>query len=84
MNPTAELDRQARVMQMQVNSRQFAATMALELMKCPGYAKDVDHLTLIAMATDIEQYVMGKVEEQTKAALEAAASKFGSPKIVRP
>lgn len=31
----------------------------------------VDHLTLIAMATDIEKYILGEIEQETKDVLEA-------------
>ena len=90
---------------MKVQARQFAATMALELMKAPNYSAvaykndpavaggdsvpsfvggKVDHITLLAMAGDIEKYVLGDLEEEAKAAIEAAAKGFNAPKIVRP
>lgn len=31
----------------------------------------VDHLTLIAMATDIEKYILGEIEKETQDALDA-------------
>jgi hypothetical protein len=31
----------------------------------------VDHLTLLAMATDIEKYILGEIEQETKDALDA-------------
>lgn len=97
MNPMAQLDQEARVAQMKVQARQFAATMALELMKSPNYSvRDdstgqpkltggaVDHVTLLAMAQDIEAYILGNLEQEAKDALEAAAKKMNSPRIVRP
>lgn len=32
--------------------------------------KEVGHLTLLAMATDIEKYILGEIEQETKEALE--------------
>lgn len=44
----------------------------------------VDHITLLAIAGDIEGYIMGNLEQETKDALAAAAAKLNSPRIVRP
>ena len=105
VNPRAALDQQAALMQQKVHARQFAATMALELIKAPNYSVvafkndpdkpgsdsvpeisggKVDHITLIAMAQDIEAYIMGDLEEEAKKALETAAVQLNSPRIVRP
>lgn len=105
MNPAAKLDTEARVAQMKVQARQFAATMALELMKVPNYSMvtykndpnvpgsdsvpemvggKVDHVTLLAMAGDIEAYILGNLEQEAKDAIEAASKSFNAPKIVRP
>ena len=105
VNPRAAMDQQAALMQQKVHARQFAATMALELIKAPNYSVvaykndpdsptgesmaevtggKVDHITLLAMAQDIEAYIMGDLEEEAKKALETAAVQLNSPRIVRP
>ena len=44
----------------------------------------VDHLTLLAMAQDIETYILGNIESETIQAMEAAKRAVSGPKIVRP
>lgn len=44
----------------------------------------VDHLTLLAMAQDIETYILGNIESETIQAMEAAKRAVNGPKIVRP
>lgn len=44
----------------------------------------VDIITLLAMALEVESYILGNIEAETKEALEKAAMKFNAPKIVRP
>lgn len=104
-NPVKDLETTARLQQMKVQARQFAATMALELMKVPNYSVlaytndpdkpgsdstpvrsggAVDHITLLAMAGDIEGYILGTIEEEAKQAMENAAAKLNAPRIVRP
>lgn len=84
-----KLDLQARVQQMQINTRLTALQTALELMKLPnfnvtsgftpanGLATKVDHVTLLAMSGDIEKYILGNLEQEAKDAIEA----LGKPKI---
>lgn len=100
-----ELDNIARLQQMKVNARQFALTMALELIKAPNYSVvqytnnpdnptgdsraeviggKVDHITLLAMAKDCEDYVMGNLEQEAAEAVTAAQAKLNGPRIVRP
>lgn len=38
----------------------------------------IDHLTLLAMATDIEKYILGEIEQETKEVLEA----LGKPRPI--
>lgn len=109
-NPQAEkltLDNIARMQQMKVNARQFATTMALELIKAPNYSVvqfkndpnvpggdsiaelvggKVDHITLLAMAKDVEDYIMGNLEKEATDAIDAARLRLdpNRPKIVRP
>lgn len=99
-----DLDNAARLQQMKVNARQFAVTMALELMKAPNYSVvefhnnpedpnsssakiiggKVDHITLLAMAKDCEDYIMGNLEQEALDAVTAAQAKLNGPRIVRP
>lgn len=80
-----KLDMQARAQQMKINTRLTALQTALSIMQAPNYSfydynndtqkservgGDVDHLTLLAMATDIEKYILGEIEQETKEALE--------------
>ena len=44
----------------------------------------VDMITLIATAQEIENYILGQIEEESLKALENAAAKLNGPKIVRP
>lgn len=46
----------------------------------------VDHITLLAMAKDCEDYIMGNLEEEAQAAVEAAQKALdpNRPRIVRP
>ena len=106
-NPQAEklaLDNLARMQQMKVNARQFATTMALELIKAPNYSVaqfpnepiggskievvggKVDHITLLAMARDVEDYIMGKLEKEAIDAMDEAKKRLdpNRPKLVRP
>lgn len=92
---------------MKMNARQFAATMALELIKAPNYSAiqykndpekptgdsiaeiiggKVDHITLIAMAKDVEDYIMGNLEKEASDAIDACKVKLdpNRPRIVRP
>lgn len=104
-NPQAEkltLENLARVQQMKINARQFATTMALELIKAPNYSYveiknvtggpaetirhggAVDHVVLLAMAKDVEDYIMGSLEKEALDAITAAQAKINGPRIVRP
>ena len=86
-----ELDNVARLQQMKINTRLTSLQTALELMKIPGYGfategmsspNVVDHITLLAMAQDVEAYVLGGLEEETQKALENA-KKPPPPKILQ-
>jgi hypothetical protein len=80
-----DLDNAARLQQMKINTRLTALQTSLELMRTQGYggeANRVDHITLLAMAGDIEAYVLGGLEEETKQAIENA-KKPPLPKIIQ-
>lgn len=88
-NPRAELDQLARLQQMKINARLTALQCAQTLMGTPGYkeasvANAVDMITLLATATEIENYILGNIEKESVEALETAAAKLNGPKIVRP
>jgi hypothetical protein len=82
-----ELDNAARLQQMKINTRLTALQSALELMKIPGYGFQegvarVDHITLLAMAGDIEAYILGGLEDEAKQAIENA-KKPPKPAIIQ-
>ena len=99
-NVKQDLDQLARLQQMKINTRLTALQAAQQLMATHGYlgvtgTMDgvnvmsnklgvVDHITLLAIATDIENYILGNIETETKEALDAAALKLNAPRIVRP
>lgn len=66
-----KLDAQARLHQMKINTRLTALQAAAGLM--PMREKESErgcHLTLIAAAIDIEKYILGEIEDETKKAIE--------------
>lgn len=58
-----------------------AGDMEPAWVKPPGA---VDMITLIATATEIENYILGQIEKESLEALENAAAKLNGPRIVRP
>jgi hypothetical protein len=44
----------------------------------------VDHITLLAMAADFNDYIMNNIEQEAAAAIAEARAKMNTPKIVRP
>lgn len=87
-----ELDQLARLQQMKINSRLTALQSAQTIMSLPGFTDPVkgneasryDSITLIAMAQDIENYILGNIEAETEAALAEQKAKLNAPRIVRP
>lgn len=87
-----ELDQLARLQQMKINSRLTALQAAQAIMSLPGFtdpirgneASKYDSITLIAMAQDIENYILGNIEKETEEALAAQRAKLNAPRIVRP
>lgn len=86
-NPTQD-QKEAGLMQMKINTRLTALQAAQTLMGTPGFVNDttgkVDHVTLLAMAGDIENYIIGDLANEARKAIDAAAAKLNAPKIVRP
>lgn len=80
-NDKEKIDLQARVQQMQINTRLTALQAAQTLMSTAGFGIDgvgkVDHVTLLAMAGDIEKYILGNLEAEAQKAIEG----IGKPKI---
>ncbi len=73
-----KLDMQARAQQMKINTRLTALQAAQTLMGTPGFkptdggnaASCVDMVNLLAIATEVEKYILGDIEEETKKAIE--------------
>lgn len=99
-NAKEELDQLGKLHQMKINTRLTALQSALELMKTHGYTGipgeqegkpawahkpgAVDHVTLLAMASDIEDYILGNLEEEAKTAIDEAKKPKASIIQVRP
>lgn len=66
-----KLDMQARAQQMKINTRLTALQSAHTIMGNTNYSGAHDPIALIAMASEIEGYILGQIEEETKAVLEA-------------
>lgn len=86
MNPQAkqELDNTVRLQQLKINSRLTALQAAQVLMSLQSFDQRACHLTLIAMAGDIEKYILGTLEDETKEALEKVKSMSNVRPIMRP
>lgn len=88
----AKLDQLARLQQMKLNARLTALQAAQSLMQTVGFiggegsnpASKMDSITLVAMAKDVEQYILGEIEAETEKALAAQQQALTGPKIVRP
>jgi hypothetical protein len=89
-----KLEQAARLQQMNINARLVSLETAMKLMHAPFYNyedKDnnndkvikggkTDHITLIAMAQEIEGFILGNIEEETKQILE----ELKKPQVLRP
>lgn len=76
---------EAGLQQMQINTRLTALQTALEIMRTQNYANTVDHITMLAMAGEIENYILGElVDEAKKAIAEANKPVPVKPHIMRP
>lgn len=94
-NVTLE-QKEAGLMQMRINTRLTALQTALELMKTAGYLGvpaeqegkpvwarppgTVDHITLLAMAGDIEKYIVDDLATEAREAI--AKAKDFKPKTI--
>lgn len=86
MNPQTkqDLDNLARLQQMKLNTRLTALQAAQAVMSLPSYENKACHLTLMAMAADIEKYILGEIEAETEAALKKAKAQANVRPIMRP
>ena len=64
--------KEAGLMQMRINTRLTALQTALELMKIEHYKGEVDHIMLLAMAGDVEKYIIDDLAEEARKAIDAA------------
>lgn len=79
-----ELDNVARAQQMKINARLAALQVVQDILKAPHYNDKVDAITAIAMAMEIEQYILGNIEEESQAAIDKAKSMANVRPIMRP
>ena len=85
-NPNVD-QKEAGLMQMKINTRLTALQAARDLLPPQSSlmnGQGVDHLALLAMASDIELYVLGGLEDEAKAAFEAARKPKQTILQVRP
>jgi hypothetical protein len=66
------MDQAARASQMLINTRLTALQAAQGLMQTQGYTGAFDHIMLLAMAADIESYILGDMLAEAKKAMENA------------
>lgn len=70
-----KLEQQAKLHQMYINTRLVALETAMKLMHHHEYsqgnpANKVDCITLIAQAQNIEEYILGTIDAETKQIIE--------------
>jgi hypothetical protein len=85
-NPTTD-QKEAGLMQMRINTRLTALQAAQTIMSTPGYVDGggkVDHITLLAMAGDIEKYIIDDLAVEAEKAITAAKNAVNVPRIHRP
>jgi hypothetical protein len=88
-----QLDNIAKLQQMKLNCRLVALERATVIMACPGFldrsiqehgANSVTVITAIAIAKELEGYILDNIEEETEEVLRAARENLNKPRIVRP
>lgn len=65
-----KLEQAAKLQQMNINTRLVALETGLKIMHTPNYSGVIDHITLLAYAQEIEGYILGTIEDDTKKILE--------------
>jgi hypothetical protein len=87
------LDNLAKLQQMKLNTRLAALEAATKIVSSPGFtdrtipehaANSVTVHTTIAIAQELEGYILGGIEAETEEALKAAQDRLRGPQIVRP
>ena len=93
MNPAKQLENIAKFQQMKLNARLAALDVATKLVTAPTFidksipehgANSVTVHTLLAVAQDVTDYILGNVEEESKQAMAEAEQKLNGPRIVKP
>ena len=87
------LDNAAKVQQMKLNTRLTALQAATQIVSAPGFidrsipehaANSVTVHTTIAIAQELEGYILGNIEVETEELLRRAQESINRPQIVRP
>lgn len=83
----------AKLQQMKLNTRLTALQAATQIVAAPGFidrtipehaANSVTVHTVIAIAQELEGYILGDIEAETEEALKKAQENISRPQIVRP
>jgi len=88
-----QLENIAKLQQMKLNCRLVALERACTIMAIPGFidrsipehgANSVTVITAIAIAKELEGYILDDIEEETGEVLKQAQANLSRPQIVRP
>lgn len=88
-----KLENLARLQQMKLNTRLAALEAATKIVSSSGFvdrtipehaANSVTVHTTIAIAQELEGYILGNIEAETEEALAKAQQNLARPQIVRP
>lgn len=87
-----KLENLAKLQQMKLNTRLAALEAATKIVSAPGFmmpipehaANSVTVHTTIAIAQELEGYILGNIEQETEEALAKAQANLARPQIVRP
>lgn len=87
-----KLENLAKIQQMKLNTRLAALEAATKIVSSPGFmvpipehaANSVTVHTTLAIAQEIEGYILGNIEAETEEALRRVQDNLNGPRIVRP
>ena len=88
-----KLENMAKLQQMKLNTRLTALQAATQIVSAPGFidrtipehaANSVTVHTTIAIAQELEGYILGDIEAETEEVLKKAQENLSRPQIVRP
>jgi len=88
-----KLENMAKLQQMKLNTRLTALQAATQIVSAPGFidrtipehaANSVTVHTTIAIAQELEGYILGNIEAETEEVLKKAQENLSRPQIVRP